>query len=482
MTISAADWAFDKAGSLPFVEQLVRHATQAVGDGRWQPGERLPSIRQLAEALGVSRFTVTDAYERLAAAGLVVSRRGSGVYVARSTQARRLVREVDASASAMAQEVALLRRVMDTETFPFKPGSGCLPADWLGDADLRSALRELARQPAPLTEYGSVQGHPALRRQLGFRLERYGIQSDPAQILMTGSASHGLDMVMRALVRPGDRVLVDDPGFYNFQALIRLHGAVPVAVPRDAEGPVPAALRLALEQHGPVLYLTNSVLSNPTGAGVSRQRALRVLSLLSERQCWLLEDDIYADFDVRHSLRFASLAGFERLIYTGSLSKTLSADLRVGFLVSNPALIAELTDIKLITGMSTSMATEDLMYRLLTGGRYRRHVEQLCRRLDEVREPVLARFESLGFGVEHRPVGGFFCWLKLPGEISAADLSRRAAEEGILLAPGRYFSHQAEADSYMRINPAHCPDSLWPQLERLLAQCQQAPPSHRPTP
>ncbi|OYD23379.1 PLP-dependent aminotransferase family protein [Oceanimonas baumannii] len=469
MTISAVDWAFDKASAEPFVEQLVRHATQAVGDGRWKPGERLPSIRQLAERLKVSRFTVADAYERLAAAGLVVSRQGSGVYVARSTQTRRLALEVDASASAMAQEVMLLRRVMDTERFSLKPGSGCLPADWLGDGDIRSALRELARQPAPLTEYGSAQGHPALRRQLGLRLERLDIPADPAQILMASSASHGLDLVMRTLVRPGERVLVDDPGFYNFQALVRLHGAVPVALPRDAEGPDLIALKQALEQHRPVLYLTNSVLSNPLGASVSRSRAYRVLSLLAERRCWLLEDDIYADFDTQQSLRYASLAGFDRLVYLGSLSKTLSADLRAGFLVSNPALIAELTDIKLISGMPTSPSIETIMYRLLTGGRYRRHVEQLRRRLEEVREPTLARFEALGFNAVHRPAGGYFSWLRLPDGLSASGLSQRAAEEGILLAPGRYFSHQPDADQYMRINIAHCQDEkMWRGLELTL--------------
>ncbi|WP_458735888.1 aminotransferase-like domain-containing protein [Zobellella taiwanensis] len=472
MTISAADWAFDKADSQPFVEQLVRHATQAIGEGRWKPGEKLPSIRALAEQLEVSRFTVADAYERLVAAGLVVSRQGSGVYVARSPQTRRLALEVDASGSAMAQEVALLRQVMDTERFRFKPGSGCLPGGWLGDEDIRSALRELARQPAPLTEYGTAQGHPALRRQLGLRLEQIDIQADPAQILMTASASHGLDLALRTLVRPGDRVLVDDPGFYNFLAALRLVGAVPVAVPRELEGPDLAALKLALEQHKPVLYITNSVLSNPIGASVSRNRAHKVLSLLAGHQCWLLEDDIYADFDTQRASRYASLAGFERVLYLGSLSKTLSADFRVGFLVGNPAVIAELTDIKLITGMSTPPSTETLMYRLLTGGRYRRHVEQLRRRLDEVRHPVFERLESLGCRLAHKPASGFFCWVRLPAGIGAARLSRRAAEQDILLAPGRHFSSQDNGDDFMRINIAHCQhEAVWRGLELALAGC-----------
>ncbi|WP_445395808.1 aminotransferase-like domain-containing protein [Zobellella sp. An-6] len=475
MTITAADWAFDKADSQPFVEQLVRHATQAIGEGRWKPGERLPSIRALAEQIAVSRFTVADAYERLVAAGLVVSRQGSGVYVARSPQTRRLVLEVDASASAMAQEVALLRLVMDTERFRYKPGSGCLPADWLGDQDIRSALRELARQPAPLTEYGSAQGHPALRSQLALRLDQHNIQAEPSQILMTASASHGVDLVLRALVRPGDRVLVDDPGFYNFLAALRLAGAVPVPVPRRLEGPDLAVLRQALAEHQPVLYITNSVLSNPVGTSVGRGRAYKVLSLLAEHRCWLLEDDIYADFDPQQSLRYTSLAGFERTLYLGSLSKTLSADFRVGFIAGNPAMIAELTDIKLISGMSTSPSVENVVYRLLTGGRYRRHLEQLRRRLDEVRNPVLERFESLGFGIGHRPAGGFICWLRLPDGIGAGRLSRYAAEQDLLLAPGGHFSRQPDADSHMRINIAQCQhEEVWCRLELALEQAAQS--------
>lgn len=481
MTVQVTDWRFDKAATLPFVEQLVRHATHAIGEGRWQPGCRLPSIRLLAQQLEVSRFTVADAYERLAAAGLVVSRQGSGVYVARSPQTRQLVLEVDASSSAMAKEVALLRQVMDTERFRFKPGGGCLPADWLGDEDIRAALRDLARQRAPLTEYGSAQGHPALRQQLALRLAQLNIQADPAQILMAASATHALDLALRILVRPGDRVLVDDPGFYNFMAVLRLAGAVPVPVPRQIDGPDLAALRLALEQHKPTLYITNSVLCNPVGTSVSRSRAHKVLSALAEHHCWLLEDDIYADFDTQQSLRYASLAGFDKVLYLGSMSKTLSADFRVGFLAGNPALIADITDIKLITGMSTSPSTESIIYRLLTGGRYRRHVEQLRRRLDEARYPVLERLASLGLTPWHKPAGGFLCWLRLPAGQSAERLSRIAAEHDILLAPGRHFSSQPDADSYVRFNVAHCQDErVWRALAQALDEGAKAAASHPP--
>lgn len=455
MTISLLQWQLDKSARQSFVEQLFVQAKTAIETGRWAAGEKLPSIRSLAAELGVSKFTVSDLYDRLGAAGLVQAQAGSGVFV-RAPRLISLQLEAEHQQSEHASDVLLMRQTLQRESDWMKVSAGWLGPDWLPDTLIRQGLRELARQGQTLTDYGPAQGYFPLRQQLTDRLKAFGMELSPAQLLLTHSASHALDLLLRQLLRPGDAVLVDDPGFYNFFALLKLHQAVVLPIPRTQDGPDLTALEQQLQQFRPRLYLTNSMLSNPSGASVKSHRAYQVLQLLKQHQVLLIEDDIYADFESTPGPRYASLTGLVDSVYLGSLSKTLSADLRVGFIAAAPALIASLTDLKLITGMSTSGSIERLMYLALTGGGYKRHLEQLRRRLSEARAKVQHELQALGCSLPLKPEGGFLIWVRLPDGISSAVLSERLFAHQVLLAPGRQFSSQPDADQFTRLNVTQC--------------------------
>ena len=448
---------------------MLEQARQAIATGEWSAGTKLPSIRQLAAQLAISKFTVAEVYEKLAAEALVISRPGSGVYVAR-VQPVTLLAEAQTGESALAGEVELMRQTLQREAQVIKPAAGWLMPEWLPTAAIRQAMREVARQPQSLTDYGPAQGSVLLRRYLSERLAQLNIPADPTQILLTASATHALDLCIRLLIKPGSAVLVDDPGFYNFFAMLRLAHLQVIPVPRTQDGPDLPAIATLLAQHQPAAYLTNSVLSNPVGTCVSPQKAFAVLELLQQHNCLLIEDDIYADFESHSAIRYSSLTGLKRGIYLGSLSKTMSADLRVGYIAAQPDLIASLTDLKLITGSSTSQSVERVIYQTLTSGGYRRHLDQLRKKLQEVRLQVSRQFQQRGFRLWHQPDAGYLLWLKLPVGVSADALCKLMEKQQIILAPGSHFSLQPDADQYMRVNVTQCVQAkLWTALDSALS-------------
>ena len=256
---------------------------------------------------------------------------------------------------------------------PYRPGWGGLPSEWLNQDGIRKALREISRrQGTSFTDYGHTAGSPELRTQLHRDLTRLGIPADPGQILTTNGASHGLDLIARLLLRPGDTVLVDDPGYYTLFALLRTLGVNIVGVPRTADGPDLEALEQALAAHSPKAYFVITVLHNPTGGSIAPACAHHLLRLVERFGATVIEDDVYGDFHTDAPLRLAAMDGLRRVVYVKSFSKTLSSGLRLGFLAASPELTSRLMDLKLVSSLTTSVIGEQVMLELRASGQNRR--------------------------------------------------------------------------------------------------------------
>ena len=198
------------------------------------PGEKLPSIRRFASTAGVSPSTVVEAYERLAAEGLIRSRQGSGFYVAGAIAPLALT-EVGLRRDLAVDPFWVSRQSLDASADTLKPGCGWLPSDWMPNDAIRKAMRSVSRADDPvLTEYGNTRGLLALRRILVRQLATEGIVIGADQLLLTQSGTQSIDLICRFLLGPGDTVLVDDPCYFNFQALLRAHRAKIVSVPYTA--------------------------------------------------------------------------------------------------------------------------------------------------------------------------------------------------------------------------------------------------------
>ncbi|WP_172201429.1 PLP-dependent aminotransferase family protein [Niveibacterium sp. COAC-50] len=457
----------DTSTSLPLVEQIVRGVREQIDDRLLRGGSRLPPIRQFATHYGVSRFTVVEAYERLVALGYLQSRRGSGFYV-QSRDDSGPVRAAEPVPDRALDVAWVVRSGLDAPDEQLRASAGWLPPSWLPEEEIRRQLRAIAREENPrLTRYGNSMGYLPLREQICVRLAARGVAAQPEQVLLTQGASQALDLVARHLVRPGDAVLVDDPGYHAFFGNLRLQGARLIGVPRTAQGPDPEALERLAAEHKPRFFYTQSALHNPTGTDLSPAVAHRVLRCAEQHDFAILEDDVFGGFQPTPTVRLATLDQLARVIYVNSFSKTISADLRVGYVAANPALIAALRDLKLLTNNTSPEMNESVVHGMLIGGQYRRHCERLRERLDAARASTLRMLERTGCEVPYVPSAGVFLWVRKTGVEDAAPLVDAAAQSGILLAPGQTFRPQMQASPYFRINIAYGGDR---RLERFLSQ------------
>ena len=453
--------------------EVVMASIQARISGRHLgPGARLPSVRDCAATLGVSKSTVVDAYERLVAEGAIAARRGSGFYVAGATRPlslKALAPELDRAIDPL----WLTRQSLQAGPDTLKPGSGWLPSSWMPDESLQRGLRHLARGDAlRRTQYDEPQGYAPLRQHLAHRIGDRGIGATADRIILTDSGSQSLDLLCRFLLEPGDTVVVDDPCYFNFHALLRAHRARIVGVPYTPEGVDTDALAAALVEHKPRFYLTNAGPHNPTSAKLTPANAHRVLNLIERHDGLIIEDDVFADLERSPSVRLAGLGGLDRVIQVGSYTKTVSAACRCGYVAVAPKWVEELVDLKLATYLGNNRLGAMLLHHLLTDGTYRRHLDQLHTRLAHACGHTLGRLATLGLTPFVEPHDGVFIWARLPHGLDAADVARRALAEDVIFAPGNVFSASRSATGFMRFNAARCSHpKIFDTLARVMDAC-----------
>ncbi|MBW8733561.1 MAG: PLP-dependent aminotransferase family protein [Asticcacaulis sp.] len=422
------------------------------------PGDRLPSVRAFAKAMAMSVSTVVEAYERLAAEGVIRSRPGSGFYVAGQLAPLSLA-DIGPRLDRAIDPLWVSRQSLEADPQALKPGCGWLPAEWMPQEGLRKALRTLSRaDDATLTDYGAPLGMPALRQLLSRRMGEKAIDVPPERIMLTESGTQAIDLICRFLLEPGDTVVVDDPCYFNFHALLRAHQAKVVGVPYTPTGPDIDRFAEVVATEKPRLYITNSALHNPTGATLSPVAAHRVLKLAEQHGVTIIEDDIFADFEAAPAPRLAAFDGLDRVIHIGSFTKTLSASIRCGFIAARGDWIEGLRDLKLATAFGGGRLGAELVFSTLRDGSYRKHMEGLRLKLARARTATIARLKAVGIVPWLEPDGGMFLWCRLPDGIDAADLARQALLEDIVLAPGNAFSLSQSASGYLRFNVAQCGD------------------------
>lgn len=440
------------------IDAVMDAIRSRIASRSYSPGTRLPSVRAQAKAMGLSVSTVVEAYERLAAEEVVRARRGSGFYVcgpvaplALSGTGPKLEREVD--------PLWISRQSLEAGPTLLKPGCGWLPASWMYETGMRRALRATARaDTAVLTDYATPLGLPALRQFLARRMAAADIEAPPEQIMLTESGTQAIDLICRFFLEPGDTVLVDDPCYFNFHALLRAHRVKAVGVPFTPGGPDVVAFEVALRAHSPRLYITNSGIHNPTGATLSSVTAHRLLKLADDANLVIVEDDIFADFEVSPAPRLAAFDGLSRVIHIGSFSKTISASLRCGYIAARADWIDGLADLKIATSFGGGQLAAAVLLVALTDSGYRKHMEEVRVRLAEARSRTIARLNAMEVTPWIVPQAGMFLWCRLPRGVDAADTARSCLKEGMVLAPGNAFSQSSSASGFLRFNVAQSAD------------------------
>lgn len=453
-------------------DAMADNLARQIEDGVLPAGSRLPSIREYAEASGCSKNTVISAFDILTANGLIEPRRGSGFFVTRRVKA---IDEADeASTLDRAMDIVWLMR----EQLHIKPevlnlGEGFPPVEWLEETRLDQYHQRVVRTGvASLFRYGSRYGYLPLRQSLQQKLASYEIEANPSQIVLTNGANQAMEMVLRYFVRPGDTVLVDDPGYYPLFGKLKLSGANIVGVPREVDGPSIGQLEAHLIAYRPKLFFTQSVGQNPTATDTSAAKAHRILQLAEQHDLTIVENDALADLRPRTLTRIATLDQLRRTIYIGSFAKSVSAALRVGFLACNAALASDLADVKMLTHVSSSEYCERTLDAIISDGHFLRHTNHLQEKLRRATAAAIDALTRLNAQI-YRPCDqSLYLWAALPGWPDSIELAQALIKRDVILAPGAVFSPKGDKVSpYCRFNVAYLADK---RFAAALSACGQS--------
>jgi DNA-binding transcriptional MocR family regulator len=424
---------------------------------------RLPSVRRQAKMLGVSPSTVVELYERLAAKGLVTSKPGVGSFTSQPISSGECPIKLPVAESRLHYAPQADARIRNL-------GGGCLSLDLRGAEQLRPALRAISRNSLnDLAQYDEVQGRIGLRSLLAERLAALNVPATANSIMVTESASKALDLLFRALLKPGDTVLLDDPTSFNFTDIARLYSLRLVTLPFGPAGRDIAALERILHTERPKLYLTVSALHNPTGLCLSLPEAFDILSLAKAHDMLIIEDDVYSDLEDTPSPRLSALDGFKQTIYISSFSKTISAAVRCGFIAANAETIAAVTNLQQAATFGGAAISSQIIESILAEGGYRKWTKTLREKLAMRRRRAVDELRDLGFRLDHVPDAGMFLWAAAPEGLSPDALIAAAADHKLALSHSSAFSIGRRFPQHFRFNASHlCGPSVFADLRSAL--------------
>ena len=437
--------------------QLVHAIEDAVRAGRLRVGQRLPAERTLAAGLGVSRTTVTGAYQELEARGLLRGHVGRGTTVVGAPPGAR------ASAlpwSQRASPLALRAAPVSLGVPRSRPDLVAFDNGWPDPAlypveALDALLERLPGRGTPeIYVSAPPPGDPSLRRALAGWLATRGIRAEPEEVLVTAGAQQGINVLARAFVAPGDVVLTEASTFQCALVAFRWAGADVVGVPIDHEGIQPDALEEAFERYRPKLVYLIPTFHNPTGAVLGRERRRRVLELAARHRVPLVESDLYGEiyFEDPPPPRLKAQDEGGLVVYQGSFSKIGVPGLRVGWLVAPPEAMSPLTTAKEFLDLHTPSLTQRLAATFIDSPHLESHLGSLraaCRlRRDQLVASLRQHCPRLAFRI---PSGGYYVWAQLPAPLTTGELLPIAGEHGVTVRPGPQFSPGGGGQDHVRL-------------------------------
>lgn len=444
----------DRSSSEPLYRQVRRVVEHSIAVGIYDARRRLPSSRELAAELSVSRNTINLAYQELLTEGLVLSHERRGIFV--NPEMLAAAEAGVQSSGSMIDWASRMRRypdegVMDVEKtadwyrypYPFVAGQvdvGNFPAT----AWVRS-LREALYQPHAFASLQDSVGadDPMLidmiRRQI---LPARGIEARPEEILITIGSQQGLDLLGRTLLGPHQRVGIENPGYLDARHIFLRTGAQVYGIDVDGDG-----LRLPDTLSGTALVYVTPSHHHPTNVTLSMERRRRLLKLAAASGTVVIEDDYDSEFRYQGSPSPAlkALDATGDVLYLGTFSKFLSPGLRLGFLVGPAELVQELRRVRRYQVRHPPGHMQRALALLIDSGDYHRALRRHRRQM-KTRWEMLTRLaaECLPWDQRSYPPGGVSLWVEGPGELDALELVRRAEQRGVLIERGDIYYIQAD--------------------------------------
>lgn len=418
----------------PLYRQVYERFRGAIAEGTLKPGDRIPSARALAKDMGVARGTIEVAYSLLAAEGYIQARGQAGTIVAPDLQQQAAAPAVVTPVEAADDEHGWPR---PPRILPFQMGIPALDA-FPRKLWARLGARQLRSVQAPDLSYPPSDGLPDLRTAVAayLRVAR-GIHCQPAQVYITSGYNYTMQLIIQALLAPGDRVWVEDPGYPPTRALLAQARLDAVPVPVDADGLMVAQGEARAGQARAAVVTPAH--QSPLSMSLSLPRRQALLDWAERKQAWIVEDDY--DGEYRYVSRplpaLKSLDTQGRVLYAGSFSKVLFPGMRLAYLVVPDAQVARFDRISRLLSGGAPAITQAILSAFISEGHFGRHIQRMRRLYSERREATAAGLKAaLGTQLRIDPQpGGMHLVARMDGKPGDQALAARMLEQGLYAHP-----------------------------------------------
>ena len=455
----------DKNQGIPLYWQISDQIKEKIITGQLPDGAILPSERAMAQRLGVHRNTVIKAYTHLKDKELLESEQGVGYRVTNRSEdyyepdVRKkvnwstLIKDEYQDMSRTFDDI--FQRVFESNHISFSMGMP--PAIYDEEelaADLVEILKEQGRRSSFLTPY---QGDLTLRRQIISYLRNKGIKANINQVQVLSETNQALDFIVTAMLKPGDKVVIEEPVSPDVYRVISLAGCEAVTVPVDEDGMMCENLEGLIELHRPKFIYVNSSYHDPTGNILSVERRNKLLEISNRYRLPIVEEDAASELsltgDIMPTLK--SMDRSDNVIYIYSFALTFIPGLSLAFVVAPEKLIKSLSYLVSIRLQSLDWMTQKLLAKYITDGRYyenARHISKLNLEKRDIMCNYLDRLASIGVSYR-KPEGGVYIWCRLPEGIFCGEVVSECARRGISVIPGDvFYPHKNGGKNYVRLN------------------------------
>ncbi|MCM3727073.1 PLP-dependent aminotransferase family protein [Neobacillus cucumis] len=459
------DWKPNKSSPVPLHKQITDFMKEKISNGEWTIGYKLPPQRTLAKILGVNRSTIVTAYDELIAEGLIEGKSGSGTRVVNNTW-NLLATSPPPDWNSYVKfgthkpNLPTIQEINQAEFTPniIRLGTGELSPNLIPSRSMKTIFHQLSNREISYG-YEEPKGLLPLREQISNYLKTIGITASPSSILIVSGALQGLQLISVGLLHRGSTVLTEKPSYLHSLNVFQSAGMRLMGIPLDKEGIQANHIQQYKKQQKAALLYTIPSFHNPTGTLMTVERRKLLLDTCQQEQLPLIEDDVYRElwFDENPPKPIKAFDKHGLVLYLGSLSKSLSPGLRIGWIVGPEPVVEHLADIKMQTDYGSSSISQWAAVEWFSSGLYNEHLHEVRKQMKTRRDFTLDTLNKYfsDIAVWDKPTGGFYIWLRLLPSLSMRKLFEIALTEGILLNPGNVYDHQAE--QYLRISYSFAP-------------------------
>ena len=450
-TVVEINWQPDRADTRPAYIQITDYILHKIQTGEWIAGAYLPNQRELAKKLGVNRSTLVSALDELKGMGLLESYGKGGTKILSAQVLSQGMKQPNWQAHisegfhiSNLDTIQIINRYEFTEGYirlsSGEPSPDLFPKQMMGEV-----LSEVAQDMTNLG-YEAPQGMPYLREQVARYIQRFGIQAAPENVLIVSGALQAIQLVAIGLLQPGATVFLEKPSYLYSLNIFQSIGLRRSAVAMDSEGLIPDQLMKQSPKHRQSILYTVPSFHNPTGTVMSERRRIELIETCSKIQTPIIEDDVYRelwiDAPAPDPIKRYDQNG--SVLYVGSVSKTLSTGLRIGWLVGPEAVVERLGDLKMQNDYGSSSLAQLTAGKFLEKGYYEQHSAVVREQLRIRRQAAL---DALDYHMSDlaewdTPSGGYYIWVRFKLPIKMKELFDEAFKHNILAYPGYLYDNE----------------------------------------